>query len=169
MPFCVQCGNAVAGADRFCAKCGAQQAAGGGAGSYRPFGFYRGIYAQQFPGGFTDRHAIIACYFPWIGWIASVIVLASARFRQDKRVRFHAFQGLYLFVSWMLVDWVMVPMLLLPEHFLGYSMFGVPAHLLQLAILGTWVFMLIKAAHGEDFHLPILGELAERSASEQRT
>jgi uncharacterized membrane protein len=119
--------------------------------------------------GLTNRNAALLCYIPWVGWIAAIIVLASDRFRQDKQVRFHAFQGLYLFVAWMIVDWVLVPMLSFPEHVFGYPMFGMPAHLLQLVIVGAWVFMLIKVSQGVDFHLPVIGEMAERSASEQRT
>lgn len=105
------------------------------------------------------------CYVPVIGWIASIVVLASARFRQDRNVRFHAFQGLYLFVAWLLVDWVAGPVFgFLP---------GIPARLapvgvLHAAILAAWIFMLVKASRNEAYHLPIVGELAERSVAEQR-
>jgi uncharacterized membrane protein len=163
MPYCVQCGNAVGGADKFCGKCGSRQAAAASGPGFNP-----GFRAQQFVSGLTNRNAALLCYIPWVGWIAAIVVLASDRFRQDKQIRFHAFQGLYLFVAWMIVDWVLVPMLAFPGHVFGYPMIGTPAHLLQLVILGTWVFMLIKVSQGVDFHLPVIGEMAERSASEQR-
>jgi len=53
--------------------------------------------------GISPRTASILCYIPVVGWIASIIVLAADRFRNDHRVRFHAFQGLYLFVAWLIV------------------------------------------------------------------
>jgi uncharacterized membrane protein len=40
---------------------------------------------------------------------------------------------------------------------------------LQLLIFAAWVFMIIKVSHDEVYKLPIIGELAERSVSEQRS
>ena len=51
------------------------------------------------------RGASMLCYVPWFGWLASVWVLASERFRTERDVRFHAYQGLYLFVAWLLSHW----------------------------------------------------------------
>ena len=38
-----------------------------------------------------------------------MVVLAADKFRNDRTVRFHAFQGLYLFVAWLIVEWVLSP------------------------------------------------------------
>jgi uncharacterized membrane protein len=109
------------------------------------------------------RTASMLCYVPFLGWVVSIVVLASERFRHDRTVRFHAFQGLYLFVVWLIVDHVMVPLL-------G---FGATRHihlasLAKAAMLGLWVFMLLKTGQEQSFSLPIIGELAERSVSEQK-
>ena len=103
--------------------------------------------------------ASVFCYIPGIGWIASIIVLASERFRQNRAVRFHAFQGLYLFVAWLLDGWVLRPMsLLIPR---------VPIHgLVEAALLGMSIFMIVKASHDETYALPLFGELAQRSIAE---
>jgi uncharacterized membrane protein len=110
----------------------------------------------------------VLCYVPLIGWIASIIVLASERFRRDHRLRFHAFQGLYLFAAWLLVDWVISPALLAPGFAFGFPFYRTAARLLKLVVLGAWVFMMIRVSQDQDYHLPIVGELAERSVSEQR-
>jgi uncharacterized membrane protein len=104
----------------------------------------------------NPRTASILCYVPAIGWIASIVVLASARFRHDRLVRFHAFQGLYLFVAWLMDDWVLRPV------------FGwVPGlhfyQLVEAVLLGMSIFMMVKAAHDEAYALPLFGELAQRS------
>jgi uncharacterized membrane protein len=39
---------------------------------------------------------------------------------------------------------------------------------MKLAIVGTWIFMLVRVSNDDDYHLPVIGELAERSVSEQR-
>ncbi len=159
MAFCVQCGNRVGDADQFCAKCGARQkaAAGAPAGGPRP--------VPDPLAGISARTASLLCYIPWVGWIAAIVVLASHRFRTDAQVRFHAFQGLYIFVAWLMVEWVFTPfgfLLGMPFHRFG-------ANLLQLAVFAAWIFMLIKVSHDENYKLPILGDLAERSVSEQRS
>ena len=150
MPFCSQCGNQVGGGDIFCAHCGGRQPV-----AARP--------AADPLSGITPRTASILCYVPVIGWIASIIVLAADRFRHDRSVRFHAFQGLYLFLAWLIVDWVVRPMF---TGFHGPSLIRVDK-ILQGVLMFTWIFMLIKAAHNETYALPIIGDLAEKSASEQ--
>lgn len=107
------------------------------------------------------------CYIPWFGWIAAIIVLASDRFRRDFEVRFHAFQGLYLFVAWLLVDWVVSPLLRMTRY--GFWQ-PLPrgGGVLHLLILAGWIVMLVKVSQGQHYRLPILGDLAERSVAEQR-
>jgi uncharacterized membrane protein len=147
MPFCSRCGNQVTDADVYCSKCGATQ---------------RGARTQaDFAANLTPRTASILCYIPWVGWIAAIVVLASSAFRDNRTVRFHAFQGLYLFVAWLIVQWVSFPM-----HFMPWQVRVPFGSLLQLAILGLWVFMIIKTSREETYSLPVIGELAEKSLSE---
>jgi uncharacterized membrane protein len=121
---------------------------------------------SEFMSGVTPRTASLLCYIPVLGWIFAIIVLASTRFRGDRNVRFNAFQGLYLFVAWLIVDWVVSPFFYLPLPGPGFH-HAVP-DLLKAVIFLTWIFMLIKTAQDQLFRLPIVGELAEKSVSEQR-
>ena len=165
MPYCVQCGQTVGGSDKFCAKCGTPQSGGAG-GASAPFSAPDRV--KSFWSSISLRNAALLCYIPWVGWIAAIAVLASDRFRGEKRVRFHAFQGLYLFAVWLIVDWVIAPMLVFPVSGVGYSVARTSSQLLQLVLVGAWIFMLMKVSQDQDYHLPILGDLAERSVSEQR-
>ena len=149
MPFCGQCGNSLTGNDFFCSACGARQPGPGQPGPYR---HARGM------DNISPRTASMLCYIPFVGWIAAILVLAAARFRDHRDVRFHAFQGLYLFVAWLLVDWVVAPWFRYLPHF-----FFPVGKVLQLLVLGLWIFMIIKASREEKYSLPVLGELAERS------
>ncbi len=153
MSYCCQCGNPTRENDLFCAACGERQPS-----------------ASAASGGVSPRTASILCYIPVVGWIAAIIVLASHRFRRDAAVRFHAFQGIYLFVAWLIVDWATGPGRGLWEWgpravFNPWFMIG---GLLRLAVLVTWIFMLVKTSQGETYKLPILGELADRSVAEQK-
>lgn len=158
MAYCVHCGNSVGENDGFCGRCGAAQRVGGSAPP--PPRSWRGLE------NLTARQAAILCYLPLVGWLSSIIVLASGRFNHDQRVRFHAFQGLYLFAAWMLVDWVISPALFGPFGF-GFP-WRTLSRIFKLVIMGAWVFMLIRVSNDQDYHLPLVGELAERSVSEQR-
>jgi len=109
----------------------------------------------------TPRTASILCYIPVVGWIAAIILLASDRFRQNLQVRFHAFQGLYLFVAWLMVHQVLRPLF----HNLPDAVFPVD-RILEAVIMFTWIFMLVKASHEQEYTLPIIGDLARKSAAE---
>jgi uncharacterized membrane protein len=156
MPYCCQCGSQTRPSDVFCGVCGARQLVASpkraGSGS-----------------GITPRTASILCYIPVVGWIPAIVVLASQKFRHDRDVRFHAFQGIYLFVAWLIVDWVIGPLYhfpfgpnggMFPHFFVG--------GILKALLLVTWIFMLIKTSQEEVCKLPIIGELADRSVAEQR-
>src|SRR5438034_3332989 len=149
MPYCSQCGNQAAPDDLHCARCGARQPV-----NARP--------AQDPLSGISPRTASILCYIPVVGWIASIIVLAADRFRDNHRVRFHAFQGLYLFVAWLIVDQVLRPM------FRVFPDGAFPVHkILEAVLMFTWIFMLVKASPDETYSLPIIGDLAQKSATER--
>jgi len=107
----------------------------------------------------TPRTASILCYIPGLGWIAAIIVLASEKFRNNRTVRFHAFQGLYLFVAWLIEDWVLHPIFYPIPHF---HLDGV----LKVVLFCMSIFMIIKASHEEAYSLPIIGDLAQKSVQE---
>ena len=147
MPFCCQCGCQVGDASHYCSKCGAPQA---------------GVrVGADFAAGMSPRTASILCYIPWVGWIAAIVVLASSTFRTNRTVRFHAFQGLYLFVAGLLIKWAFTPLAFFDRgphiHLAG---------LLEMAILALWIFMIVKTSQGQVISLPVIVELAEKSLSE---
>jgi uncharacterized membrane protein len=147
VPFCTSCGKQARDADQFCGHCGYRQPVSG----LSPGPARSGA-------ALSPRTASILCYVPWFGWIAGLYVLASDKFHQEHDSRFHAYQGLYLFVAWLLADWTLglwVQMMPGPNIPLD--------KVVQLLILGLWIFMLVKTTKGVKHSLPVFGELAERS------
>src|SRR5216683_4450272 len=147
MPYCCQCGNSVGNVDQFCGKCGTRQPGPSAAASTN----------AHFMGNVSNRHAALVCYIPMVGWIAAIVVLASERYRRETQMRFHAFQGLYLFVAWLIVEWVIAPA---GDFGYGYPFHRLATHGLQLLIFAAWIIMIIKVSHDENYKLPIIGELA---------
>jgi uncharacterized membrane protein len=99
---------------------------------------------------------------PVFGIIPAIVFLASQKFRRNPRVRFDAFQSLYLFVAWLIVSAVV------PVMFLGFgSAEMLLAKLAKLGMIGLWIVLLIRSSRDEPTHIPVLGDLAARSAAEQ--
>lgn len=170
MPFCTKCGQQVDEQARFCPACGAPQFDAAPPPPPRPPGFGpsgtgsgEGSSRQEdFLSRLPPRRAALLCYVPLVGWIMSIVVLASERFRHERSIRFHAFQGLYLFVLWLFADWVFGPVT-------GYApALRFAGGMLKLAVLGLWIYMMTRVHAGEDVRLPVIGELAERSVAEQK-
>ena len=166
MPYCVNCGTAVGGADRFCVKCGAPQQNWSRTGARQSGSTTYRHVVNSFQ-SISDRTAELLCYIPTIGWIPCIFVLASHRFRRNLKVRFHAFQGLYLFVAWLLIQWVIAPALFLSGGLSIFPLRSLFTGVLEIVVLAGWIVMLVKVAQHKDFRLPIVGELADRSVREQ--
>ncbi len=152
MPFCTNCGTAVDTGASFCYHCGTPQPR-----SAAEF--------SDFLDGISNRTACILCYIPVFGVIPAIVFLASQKFRTNFRVRFDAFQALYLFVAWLIVSSA-VPTLL----FAGIPGWGVERALLALvkiAVFVCWIYLLVKAAQEQQVRLPVIGDLAARSTTEQ--
>lgn len=112
--------------------------------------------------GWRDNKVAGLCYIPFVGWVFAIVVLAAERFRNATEVRFHAFQGLYLFVVYLILKWVFDP---LASH--NQPMRQI-TDLIQLVVIGGGIFMLVKTNQGNLIRLPFLGELADKSVSEQK-
>ncbi len=158
MPFCTHCGTQVGDSASFCPHCGAPQSA-------RSTPYSAPPPATDFLACIQPRTASILCYVPIFGVIPAIVFLASQRFRTNTRVRFDGFQSLYLFVAWLILSSA-APTLLLS----GVGNFGLEhalLGLLKLGVLVCWVYLLINAAQERQVSLPVIGDLAARSTTEQ--
>jgi uncharacterized membrane protein len=113
----------------------------------------------------SDRTASMLCYIPIFGVIPAIIFLASHKYRKNFRVRFDAFQSVYLFVAFLIVSSVLPAFFLL--SFGHFGLHGIFIGLLKAALFITWIYLLVKAAQEQQVHLPVVGDLAARSAAEQ--
>lgn len=166
MPYCTHCGSNLGNTDRFCASCGTAQA--GATGAFTP---PTAAPPPPQPGArvpppnrLRPTTAALLCYIPGIGWIPSVIFMTAEGYRHDRYIRFHALQGLFLFIAYYLIEavlghvfWGFGSLLMFPFKHWGMR------NLLELALLACQVVGIIRTARGEPYHLPVIGDLAERS------
>jgi uncharacterized membrane protein len=183
MPFCATCGAQVEG--RFCAKCGspvataAQGAAapppppGAGAPGYPPpSGYAQQPYGQ--PGmmapppvaaPMADNVASALCYV--LGFITGIIFLVMAPYNQNRTVRFHAFQSIFMSVGLIAVRIVLGMIfgtLLFSGGFGTMVLWSMLWTVFGLACFVLWIYMLIQTYQGKTIVLPIIGPLAQKQA-----
>lgn len=167
MPFCSKCGADVTGV-RFCAKCGAPVEAGGGsapgagappppAGS--PGGSGGSYSGGQTDGGLSDNVAGALAYFTII---PAILFLIIEPFKNRRFVRFHAFQCLFLCVA-AFVFWFGFGILsVVFASFGGSILVGMLSLVIQLGLFVVWLLLVIKAYQGQEFRLPVIGDLAAK-------
>jgi uncharacterized membrane protein len=156
MAFCPNCGSSVEG--RFCAKCGAAVGEGDpgapAASSVPP-----SAIPTAAPGsaGLTDNVASALCYV--LGLITGVLFLVLSPYNQNKKVRFHAFQSIFLHVSAIIIwiVWIFVSIV-------SGGLLGLVSPLIWLGFFVLWLVVIIKAFQDQKVVLPIIGPLAEKQA-----
>lgn len=100
------------------------------------------------------------CYLPGLGWVAAIIFLTLDPYRTNRYIRFHAFQGLYLTVVWLLARVFFFPFAVGPSI---VPFGGGIRKLVQLAVVVAQVLGMVKTLRKQEYRLPVLGELAEKS------
>lgn len=101
--------------------------------------------------GLEANVAGLLCYS--LGWITGIIFFLIEK--ENKFVRFHALQSIVVFGFFTV---------------LGMALFFIPIlgwmamPVIGLIDLALWIILMIKAAQGEYFKLPIAGDIAEKSA-----
>src|SRR5258708_36692337 len=94
MAFCPNCGNQVDG--RLCAKCGtavAEAATAGTGGSVTAPPSVPSTVGVT-PAGLTDNVARALCYA--LGLVTGILFLVLAPYNQNRKIRFHAFQSIFM-------------------------------------------------------------------------
>jgi uncharacterized membrane protein len=154
MAFCANCGAQVEG--KFCAKCGAAVAADPGGGFAPP----PPAPAIQAP-GLTENVAAALCYLLTI--ITGILFLVIEPYSKNKTIRFHAFQAIFLGISWF-VFLVVFGILTSALSFMGWFFIMALHRILYLAFLALIALLMYKAYNNEKWVLPVIGPLAEKQA-----
>jgi uncharacterized membrane protein len=172
MVFCPNCGAAVEG--RFCGKCGTAVTPAAGAtppapqpppytGAQQPQQPPPGAqpYAPPAAAGLNENVASALCYL--LGLITGVLFLILAPYNQNKNIRFHAFQSIFLHVAWIVLFIIETVI----AAALPWSLSMLASLLYLLVFLGglvLWLYLMISAYQGKRVKLPVIGDLAEQQA-----
>jgi len=93
-----------------------------------------------------------------LGLITGILFFAIEK--ENKFVRFHAMQSILFCVAWIILGVALSVLMMIPVlgwiiSILGYLIIGLGGFIL-------WLFIMYKAYQGEQYLLPVVGEIALR-------
>lgn len=109
----------------------------------------------------NDKLVGVIAYFTFI---PPVVLLLIEPFKNNRFIRFHAFQSIFLTIAalalWLAVRLAFVVFALIPV--IGHLLTLLFAMIFTLGLFVLWILLLVKVLQGEKFKLPLIGDLAER-------
>ncbi|AII59397.1 membrane protein [Dehalococcoides mccartyi CG4] len=105
--------------------------------------------------GLQENVAGLLCYV--LIWISAIIFLILEK--DNKFVRFHAYQSLVVFGSLQIISIFTFIFKLIPV------LYGIITGGIWILSFILWVVLIVKAAQGFKYKLPIAGDIAERWAN----
>jgi uncharacterized membrane protein len=98
----------------------------------------------------------------YITIIPAIVFLIIEPFRKNSYVRFHAWQSIFFFIAWAVID-ILVGLV---QHIVPSAVFYTLTvlQLVGLAIFIVWLTVFIGAFGGKRIKLPVIGDLAQRQA-----
>ncbi len=109
----------------------------------------------------------IAGALAYVTVIPPIIFLLLDPYRKNRFVRFHSLQCLFLWLALVVIGAVLrlagVVLSIIPV--LGHLLVFLISMVIGLAAFVIWLVLVIKALQGEEFKLPVVGDLAERQAA----
>lgn len=118
--------------------------------------------------GLDTNVGALLCYLPvcLISLVYSIIVIITDK--DNKFVRFHAFQSLIITVIYIAIMIVLqvigTGIAIATDSALLGSLFGLLSLVVVVGFLAIMIFGCIKGYQGQQFKLPVIGDMAEKWA-----
>ena len=159
MPFCSQCGADVTGVAA-CPQCGTaaagESAADSGGAAAAPQAAPQPAPATQ---GLADN---VAGALAYVTVIPAIVFLLIDPFKTIRFVRFHSLQSIVFSLTAFVLQFAMT-IVSIALSFAGLGMImGLVGWLLSIGIFVLWGILVIKAYQGQEFRLPVIGDLAAK-------
>jgi len=165
MAFCAKCGAQLNAGSGFCAACGTAVSGQGVTTTSGAAAAPAQSSASAQSAGMTNN--VAACLSYLVGWITGLIFLVIEPYKNDKFVRFHAFQSIFLSIA-VFAIWIGVVILSTIVGFitrgLGFFLMGPLMMIIWLGVIVAVVICMIKAYGNQQFKLPIIGDMAAKQA-----
>jgi uncharacterized membrane protein len=151
MSYCQTCGAAFAAGTTFCPTCSVTPQA-----------------AVASAPGASGLQANVAGALAYLaGIITGILFLVIDPYKNDRFVRFHAFQSLFFNIAWIAlwIAWTIVGLVLGTVTKGLFFILQVPIDLvLMVGGFALWAFLMYSAYQGKTTRLPVIGALAAKQA-----
>lgn len=153
MNFCQSCGKPLSPGASHCSACGAaasQTAA---------------VARTPVASGMSTNMAGALTYLA--GIITAILFLLIDPHKNDRFIRFHAFQSLFFNIAWIgfWIAWTVLGLILSAVTKGIFFLIQTPIDLvLMLGGFCLWAFLMHSASQGKTFRLPIIGAVAAKQA-----
>ena len=101
------------------------------------------------------------------GFITGIVFLVLAPYNQNRNIKFHAFQSIFLNIAWIAV-WIVITIISVALHVIPVlgTIISILLHFcLWIFALILWLYMMFKTYNGEKIVLPVIGPMAEKQAN----
>lgn len=100
----------------------------------------------------------------YVTFLPAVIFLLIEPFKRNRFVRFHSFQCLFAWVVGIVLAAVirLASLVIVRIPMVGPLLISIVVVVAILGAIFLWLVVTVKALQGEWFHLPVLGEFADR-------
>jgi uncharacterized membrane protein len=112
--------------------------------------------------GMTDNAASALCYVPIL--ITGILFLVLAPYNQNKTIRFHAFQSIFLTIAWIVVSIVFSIVVELVFGVFGMYRVYYLTRLIWLLFIILFAYLGLSAYQGKTVVLPVIGPIAQGQA-----
>jgi uncharacterized membrane protein len=163
---CTCCGAQLTDQSGFCQNCGQPAGAAVAGIAGQPSSAGAAVVPKTQASATTSLQPNIAgllCYI--LGFITGIFFLVTEPYKRDPFVRFHAFQSIFLSVTWTVLHFAFSILLSFMPWSL-WSVIGTISSLVSLALFLVVLLLIFKAYNNERFKLPVIGDLAERQAGQ---
>jgi uncharacterized membrane protein len=102
-----------------------------------------------------------------LAFITGIIFVTQEPFKNDKFVRFHAFQSIFVslvFIAFYFVWLILSVVLGIASLGFLFLFMGLIGRVIRLGLLSFWIFMMYKAYNNEWYKAPLIGDLAAQQA-----
>lgn len=113
----------------------------------------------------TSNVAALLTYV--LGFITGIIFLVIEPYKNDRFVRFHAFQSIFysaLLVAFSIAWRILEAMVFTVTLGALWGLLALIYWVVRLAFFAGWILLMYKAYNNERFMLPVIGEMAAKQA-----
>ena len=155
MAFCAKCGTQLGEGVAFCPSCGT------------PAGTVPSASGTAPPGSRPMSSNVAGLLTYLAGFITGIIFLVIEPYKNDRFVRFHAFQSIFFSIAYIVISvvWGVISSTLFVAS--GGAVWPVTSFtwgILRLGFFVLWLLLMFKAYNNERFMLPVIGDLAAKQA-----